>query len=55
MLIINLFRQHKHARFNKKEPYEIKNWMQLMEQLIRIISQRNDWDPKTVPEAPPNN
>lgn len=51
MLILNLFREVKADKFRKIEPYEIKTWTQLLEQLIRIVSEHNDLDPKKVPNA----
>ena len=52
MLILNLFREMKMDNFNKIEPYQIKTWTELLTQLIRIVTQHNDWDPNRVPNFP---
>ena len=50
MLIINLFRQMKAANFQIIEVSQIKSWTDLLNQLIRVVSEYNDWDPTRVPD-----
>ena len=50
MLSQNLFRDHKLDDYQQVEPHEITTWSGLLVQLVRIVANHNDWDPKRVPE-----
>ena len=36
--------------FQILEPFQIKSWTEMVSQLIRIVSEYNDWDPTRVPD-----
>ena len=52
MLILNLFRNIKMTCFERVEPHQIRSWTELLIQLIRIVTEYNDWDPARVPNLP---
>lgn len=52
MLILNLFRSIKMTCFERVEPHQIRSWTELLIQLIRIVTEYNDWDPSRVPNLP---